>query len=203
MLYRTYLTNTVEGIPFPKTIAFLTFVTADYEYCLLIVLFHRLNRLDPSQGLPKAFKTKQRDLQQFFKPAQEGPDVKSELRKLSYDYISSCTTAIRAHYERQLNSLQEKISKSSVSLAEFQQAVLTAIKWGKDKKNFHKKLSDKTLTEFHRAINKLKLTLGKKESQVNIPIISTPKMNQLRYPLKINQLRYTSKMYQLLQHHLN
>ena len=148
----------------------------------LLQIFHHLNRLDPSQGLPKAFKTKQRDLQQFFKPAQEGPDVKSELSKLSHNYISSCTTAIRAHYERQLNSLQEKISKSSVSLAEFQQAVLTAIKWGKDKKNFHKKLSDKTLTEFHRAINKLKLTLGKKESQVNIPIISTPQNESVAIP---------------------
>ena len=102
----------------------------------LLQLFHHLNRLDPSQGLPETFKNKQRDLLQFFKP---GPDVKSELGKLSHDYISSCTTTIMAHYERQLKSLEEKISKSSVSLAEFQQAVLTAIKWGKDKKNFHKK----------------------------------------------------------------
>ena len=117
----------------------------------LLQIFHHLNRLDPSQGLLKAFKTKQRDLQQFFKPAQEGPNVRAELGKLSYDYISSCTTAIRAHYERQLKSLEEKISKSSVSLAEFQQAVLTAIKWRKDKKNFHKKLSDQTLKEFRRA----------------------------------------------------
>ena len=104
----------------------------------LLQIFHHLNRLDPSQGLPKAFKTKQRDLLQFFKPAQEGPDVKSELGKLSHDYISSCTTAIRAHYERQLKSLEEKISKSSVSLAEFQQAVLTAIKWEKIKRTFTK-----------------------------------------------------------------
>ena len=102
--------------------------------------------------------------------------------KLSHDYISSCTTAIRAHYERQLKLLEEKISKSSVSLAEFQQAVLTAVKWRNDKKNFQKKLSDKTLKEFHRAINKLKLTLGKKESQVNTPIISTPQNESVAIP---------------------
>ena len=44
-----------------------------------------------------AFETKQGDLQQFFKPAQESPGVRAGLDKLSYDYILSCTTAIRAH----------------------------------------------------------------------------------------------------------
>ena len=85
----------------------------------LLQIFHHLNRLDPSQGLPKAFKTKQGDLQQFFKPAQEGPDVRAELGKLSYDYISSCTTATRVHYERQLKSLEEKISNQQFLLQNF------------------------------------------------------------------------------------
>ena len=55
---------------------------------------------------------------------------------------------------------------------------------GKDKKNFHKKLSDKTLKEFHRAINKLKLTLGKKELRVNTPIISTPQNESVEVPIQ-------------------
>ena len=133
---------------------------------------HLANIGNPSQeGIKaKAFRKKQKELDNFVRPAQEGlnSEFRRHFQELTFRYLSYTLESLRVHYLARMQTLCIEIQQLGLTNSDLQTASQIAIKWGR--KNFRSKLRTDSIAEFERTVQsciqtpKHDITLNKKSS---------------------------------------
>ena len=132
---------------------------------ILQCVHHLANIGLPQEGIKaKAFLKKEKELNNFVKPAQDHPnsDFRGCFQKLTRNYILHTLESLRNHYWARQEILVIEIQNLGISDSDLQIAKEIALKWGR--KNFRSKLRTETITKFHQTVQSC--TLAKQHDKI-------------------------------------
>ena len=100
----------------------------------------------------RAFLKKQKELDNFVRPAQEHPGsgFRDAFRKLTQKYLVSVLATLSVHYLARLELLGSEIRSLDISNSDLQIASEIALRWGR--KNFWSKLTAESIKQFNTAV---------------------------------------------------
>ena len=153
----------------PKNANFSLVVKLMYRF---IQAVHHLNVLVafPDNALPPALQRKKDELDRFWKPSSSNENVQSKFKKLSKDYMDAGIETMKSHHRETSKDSASKLQKNTLNSEDFDKAKGIATSWAK--KNFKRKLSDKTLEDFTKLCNEI---ASEKTTQENKILASTSK----------------------------
>ena len=118
-------------------------------YHLIQVLHHLAICLSQQEGkLTKGFQAKLSELNRWLKPACSTSKLKQELEIAHGLWVTGVTEALITHYKERIAEFTKHLKSCSLNFQDFEKAQDLATSWAR--KNFRKKLTDKTLAEFRK-----------------------------------------------------
>lgn len=157
----------------------------------LLQCIHHLNLTNDqlTGNISKAFRIKNRQLNDFIKPAFANEKIDNQIKSINSNWTKSILQSLKNHYSESIDLLLVQIRK--IKLQEAKLAFDKALKRGK--KNFGKKLKNDTIEKFHTYFKSI-------ETDSNPDLIEIDPVNSPNQPMQNIQTK--SNQSNRIDHHI-